>query len=44
MRQRARSLGGSFSLRTAPGEGTTVVATFPLKLAQDEQAVPLAAE
>jgi signal transduction histidine kinase len=44
MRQRARSLGGSFSLRTAPGEGTTVVATFPLKLAQDEQEVPLAAE
>ncbi|MEW6706924.1 MAG: CHASE3 domain-containing protein [Pseudomonadota bacterium] len=44
MRQRARSLGGSFSLRTAPGEGTTVTATFPLKRSQDEAAVPLAAE
>jgi signal transduction histidine kinase len=45
MRQRARSLGGSFSLRTTPGEGTEVVASFPLKQARDEeQQVPLAAE
>jgi len=44
MRQRARSLGGSFSLRTTPGEGTVVVATFPLKQASEEEAVRLAAE
>ncbi len=44
MRQRARSLGGSFSLRTGPGEGTVVSATFPLKEASEEQTVRLAAE
>jgi signal transduction histidine kinase len=31
MRQRARSLGGDFRLQTAPGEGTTVTARFPLR-------------
>lgn len=31
MRQRARSLGGDFRLRTAPGEGTEILASFPLK-------------
>lgn len=30
MRQRARALGGSFELRTAPGAGTTIEAYFPL--------------
>jgi signal transduction histidine kinase len=46
MRQRARSLGGSFTLRTGPGEGTEVVASFPLKQQAhgDEAPVPLAAE
>lgn len=29
MRQRARALGGSFTLRTAPGAGTTIDAFFP---------------
>ncbi len=43
MRQRARSLGGSFSLRTAPGEGTEVLAWFPLKEEADED-VQMAAE
>lgn len=43
MRQRARSLGGDFHLRTAPGEGTEIVAVFPLReeVVDDEQ--PLAA-
>ena len=31
MRQRARSLGGDFRIATAPGEGTTVIASFPLR-------------
>ncbi|HET9642510.1 MAG TPA: ATP-binding protein, partial [Burkholderiaceae bacterium] len=31
MRQRARSLGGTFSLHTGPGQGTAVTASFPLK-------------
>lgn len=43
MRQRARSLGGSFALHTAPGEGTEVVAVFPLK-EMDEEPLPVAAE
>lgn len=30
MRQRARALGGQFTLRTAPGQGTTIEAFFPL--------------
>jgi len=30
MRQRARALGGQFALRTAPGQGTTIEAFFPL--------------
>jgi signal transduction histidine kinase len=30
MRQRARALGGRFALRTAPREGTTIEAYFPL--------------
>lgn len=33
MRQRARSLGGEFRIETAPGEGTVVVASFPLRAA-----------
>lgn len=33
MRQRARSLGGEFHLQTQPGEGTTVIASFPLHAA-----------
>jgi len=43
MRQRARSLGGQFSLRTAPGQGTEVVASLPLTEQADE-VLPLAAE
>lgn len=31
MRQRARALGGSFEVRTASGEGTTIEAWFPLQ-------------
>lgn len=44
MRQRARSLGGDFSMRTAAGEGTVVIARFPLTLTQDEAELALAAE
>jgi len=44
MRQRARSLGGSFSLRTTPGEGTAVVAWFPLQQEEGEQELAAAAE
>lgn len=39
MRQRARALGGSFEIRSAPGDGTTIEAFFPLKsvvVAEDE--------
>jgi hypothetical protein len=44
MRQRARSLGGDFWLRTAPGEGTEILATFPLKEeVVDGEEEPLAA-
>lgn len=45
MRQRARSLGGDFTLHTAPGRGTEVLVTFPLKeeLADESEPVPLAA-
>jgi signal transduction histidine kinase len=45
MRQRARSLGGDFSLRTAPGEGTEILATFPLReeILDDDEQEPLAA-
>jgi signal transduction histidine kinase len=35
MRQRARSLGGTFSLRTAPGKGTEILASFPIRPAED---------
>lgn len=31
MRQRARALGGTFELKTAPGEGTTIEAVFPAR-------------
>jgi signal transduction histidine kinase len=31
MRQRARALGGSFHLRTSPGQGTRIEAFFPLR-------------
>ena len=31
MRQRTRALGGSFHLRTAPGQGTRIEAFFPLR-------------
>jgi signal transduction histidine kinase len=45
MRQRARSLGGSFSMRSAPGEGTEIFASFPLKEEEETHAaMPLAAE
>jgi signal transduction histidine kinase len=30
MRERAEMLGGSLDLRTRPGEGTSVVVTFPV--------------
>jgi signal transduction histidine kinase len=33
MKQRARALGGTFQLRTSPGQGTRIEAFFPL--AQD---------
>jgi len=39
MRQRARALGGSFEIRTAPGQGTRIEALFPLA-----PAAPKAAE
>lgn len=44
MRQRARSLGGSFSLRTAAGEGTVVMAVFPLKPVHAEEPAVAAVE
>jgi signal transduction histidine kinase len=31
MRQRTRALGGTFHLRTAPGQGTRIEAVFPLR-------------
>ena len=34
MRQRARALGGTFDVRTAPGQGTRVEAFFPLETAE----------
>jgi len=45
MRQRARSLGGEFSLQTAAGQGTRVVVSFPLKeeVTGDDEAVPVEA-
>jgi hypothetical protein len=44
MRQRARSLGGEFSLETAPGRGTTVQATIPLQRRRDAAADTTAAD
>ncbi|HEX7384510.1 MAG TPA: histidine kinase, partial [Burkholderiaceae bacterium] len=38
MRQRARALGGSFEVRTAPGQGTRIQAFFPLAEAEPAQA------
>jgi signal transduction histidine kinase len=43
MRQRARSLGGDFSLHTSPGAGTEIRAVFPLKEETLDDDVPLAA-
>jgi signal transduction histidine kinase len=43
MRQRARSLGGDFSLHTSPGAGTEIRAVFPLKEETLDDEVPLAA-
>jgi two-component system sensor histidine kinase UhpB len=38
MEERIALAGGSFELRSQPGQGTVVVATFPLIRARDEQA------
>lgn len=38
MRSRARSLGGTLSVETAPGQGTALAATLPLPAAADRRA------
>jgi signal transduction histidine kinase len=37
MEERAALAGGSFELRTAPGQGTVMLATFPLQTKQSAQ-------
>jgi signal transduction histidine kinase len=36
MRERVALLGGEFEVRSKPGEGTTVVAEIPLRMAGEE--------
>jgi signal transduction histidine kinase len=43
MRLRARSLGGSFALQTAPGHGTSIFASFPLQHEQPDEGPPVLA-
>ena len=40
MRERARMLGGSVSVRTAEGEGFTLIVTLPLEGVQHEETQP----
>jgi PAS domain S-box-containing protein len=38
MRERMRNLGGSFTIQSVPGRGTTILATVPLHLARSAEA------
>lgn len=40
MRERATVAGGDLQIQTAPGEGTTIVATFPLTMGPDARGRP----